>query len=546
MPKLTGGQAVVESLKTQGVDTVFGIISIHNLDLFDSLFGSQDSIQFVGGRLELGCGFMADGYARATGKPGVLFTSTGPGAADSVGAIGEAYFSGSPILEITTNVEQEFLGSGKLATHETKDQLRMFEAVTDWNTSIPEVESIPDNITQAFDRFQTRRPRPIELEIPTDLLGTEADVEMLTARQPNIPQGDPNQVEKALQMLLKAKRPAILVGEEVQQLGGTQQIVELAEKLGAAIVTSDGAKGAFPEDHAQSLGQIMGRRIWGENPVQEWLGTCDLVVVLGSIMPHRSTSGIGLQLPKDMVHVLLDGEAIGKNYPATVPIVANSQAVVQQWLGAIGDQDVHKGAAFQDDIKSIRGNIRSRLEETWSNELKVFETVRAVTPRNTIFSLDPTVGASRATRCLDIYEPRTYMHPHGWLGLGFAFPAAIGAKVGKPDSPVVCVTGDGGFQYNFQELATCAQYGIHPVVLMFNDNAWGVLKGFQSDRFGDNRRFATDLVNPDFVKIFESYGFEGTKVTNVNDLGKALESAIASGKTHLVEVQTPDGFGALT
>ncbi|SVA00702.1 uncharacterized protein METZ01_LOCUS53556 [marine metagenome] len=546
MPKLTGGQTVIESLKAQGVDTVFGIISIHNLDLFDSLFGSQDSMRFIGGRLELGCGFMADGYARATGKPGVLFTSTGPGAADSVGAIGEAYFSGSPILEITTNVEQQFLDSGKLATHETKDQLGMFETVTDWNARIPQVESIPDNITEAFDRFQTRRPRPIELEIPTDLLGTEADVEMLTARQPDIPQGNPNQVEKALQMLLKAKRPAILVGEEVQQLGGTQQIVDLAEKLGAAVVTSDGAKGAFPEDHVQSVGQIMGKRIWGENPVQDWLGTCDLAVVLGSIMPQRSTTGIGLKMPSDIVHVLLDGEAIGKNYPATVPITANSQAVVQQWLGAIGDQDVHKGKAFQDDIAAIKGNIQSRLEETWSNELKVFKTVRAVTPRNTIFSLDPTVGASRATRCLEIYEPRTYMHPHGWLGLGFAFPAAIGAKVGKPDSPVVCVTGDGGFQYNFQELATCAQYGIHPEGLMFNDNAWGVLKGFQGDRFGDNRRFATDLVNPDFVKIFESYGFEGTKVSNVKDLGKALESAVASGKTHLVEVQTPDGFGALT
>jgi len=546
LPKLTGGQTVIESLKTQGVDTVFGIISIHNLDLFDSMFGSQESINFVGGRLELGCGFMADGYARATGKPGILITSTGPGAADSVGAIGEAYFSGSPILEITTNVEQEFVGSGKLATHETKDQLGMFAAVTDWNASIPQVESIPDNITEAFDRFQTRRPRPIELEIPTDLLGVEADVEMLTARQPDIPKGDPNQVEKALQMLLKAKRPAILVGEEVQQLGGTQQIVELAEKLGAAVVTADGAKGAFPEDHPQSVGQIMGKRIWGENPVQDWLGTCDLVVVLGSIMPQRSTTGIGLKMPSDIVHVLLDGEAIGKNYPATVPIVANSQAVVQQWLGAIGDQDVHKGKAFEDDIASIKNNIRSRLEETWSNELKVFETVRAVTPRNTIFSLDPTVGASRATRCLEIYEPRTYMHPHGWLGLGFAFPAAIGAKVGKPQSPVVCVTGDGGFQYNFQELATCAQYGIHPVILMFNDNAWGVLKGFQKDRFGEGRRFATDLVNPDFVKLFESYGFEGTKVSNVNDLGKALENAIASGKTHLVEVQTPDGFGALT
>ena len=546
MPKLTGGQAIIESLKAQGVDTVFGIISVHNLDLFDSLFESHDSLNFVGGRLELGCGFMADGYARSTGKPGVLITSTGPGAADSMGAIGEAYFSGSPILEITTNVEREFVGSGKLATHETKNQLGMFEAVTDWNASIPQVESIPDNITEAFERFQTRRPRPVELEIPTDLLGTEADVEMLTARQPDIPKGDANQVEKALQMLFKAKRPAILVGEEVQQLGGTAQIVELAEKLGAAVVTADGAKGAFPEDHPQSLGQIMGKRIWGENPVQDWLGTCDLVVVLGSIMPQRSTAGIGLQMPKDIVHVLLDGEAIGKNYPATVPIVANSQAVVQQWLGAIGTQDVHKGKAFEDDISSIKTKIRSKLEETWSNELNVFETVRSVTPRNTIFSLDPTVGASRATRCLEIYEPRTYMHPHGWLGLGFAFPAAIGAKVGKPQSPVVCVTGDGGFQYNFQELATCAQYGIHPVILMFNDNAWGVLKGFQQDRFGEGRRFATDLVNPDFVKLFESYGFEGTKVDNVKELGTALENAIASGKTHLVEVQTPEGFGALT
>ncbi len=546
MPKLTGGQAIIESLKAQGVDTVFGIISVHNLDLFDSLFESHDSLNFVGGRLELGCGFMADGYARSTGKPGVLITSTGPGAADSMGAIGEAYFSGSPILEITTNVEREFVGSGKLATHETKNQLGMFEAVTDWNASIPQVESIPDNITEAFERFQTRRPRPVELEIPTDLLGTEADVEMLTARQPDIPKGDANQVEKALQMLFKAKRPAILVGEEVQQLGGTAQIVELAEKLGAAVVTADGAKGAFPEDHPQSLGQIMGKRIWGENPVQDWLGTCDLVVVLGSIMPQRSTTGIGLQMPKDIVHVLLDGEAIGKNYPATVPIVANSQAVVQQWLGAIGTQDVHKGKSFEDDISSIKTKIRSKLEETWSNELNVFETVRSVTPRNTIFSLDPTVGASRATRCLEIYEPRTYMHPHGWLGLGFAFPAAIGAKVGKPQSPVVCVTGDGGFQYNFQELATCAQYGIHPVILMFNDNAWGVLKGFQQDRFGEGRRFATDLVNPDFVKLFESYGFEGTKVDNVKELGTALENAIASGKTHLVEVQTPEGFGALT
>ncbi|MBO20125.1 MAG: hypothetical protein CL732_06270 [Chloroflexi bacterium] len=545
MPKLTGGQTVIESLKAQGVDTVFGIISIHNLDLFDSLFASQDSMRFIGGRLELGCGFMADGYARATGKPGVLITSTGPGAADSVGALGESYFSGTPILEITTNVEQEFMGTGKNSTHETKDQLAMLESVTDWAVAVNQIESIPDNLMEVFDRFQTRRPRPAALEIPTNLLGEEADVEVLTAREPQVPQGDPNKVEQALQMLLKAKRPAIMVGEEVQMQGGVQEIIQLAEKLGAAVVTADGAKGAFPEDHPQSLGQILGRRIWGENPVQEWLGTCDVVVALGAILPQRSTTGVQLSMPKDLIHVLLDGDSIGKNYDATVPIVANSQAVVQQWLGAIGDQDVHKGSSFMDEIAATKGEIRKVLQETWGNELKVFETVREVTPRDTIFSLDPTVATSRASRCLDIYEPRTFMHPHGWAGLGFAFPAGIGAKAGKPDSPVVCVTGDGGFQYNFQELASCAQYGIHPVVLMFNDSAWGVLKRYQSDRFGEHRQYATELVNPDFVKLFESYGFEGTKVSNVADLGRALDNAIKSGKTHLVEVQTPDGFGSL-
>ena len=544
MPNLTGGQAVAESLMAQGVDTVFGIISIHNLDLFDALFDRQDNLRFIGGRLELGCGFMADGYARATGKPGVLITSTGPGAADSVGAMGEAYFSGSPLLQVTTNVESDFIGQGRNTTHETKDQLRMFEAVTDWNAMIGEIESIPDHLLEAFQRFGNRRPRPIELELPTDLLGNHADVEILAPRDAGIPQGDPAMVEQGLQVLLKAQRPAIIVGEEVQMLGGTDEIVRLAETLGVPVVTTDGAKGAFPEDHPLSLGTVLGRRIWGENPVQDWLATCDAAVILGSIMPHRSTTGVQLKLPETVVHVLMDGDSIGKNYDATVPIVANSQAVAQQWLDAIGSGDVSKGDSYADEVASLRNDIQQSLQETWGNELRVFEAVREATPRDTIFSLDPTVPASRAARCLPIYGPRQYMHPHGWAGLGFAFPAGLGAKAGRPDSPVVCITGDGGFQYNFQELATAAQYDIHPVILMFNDNAWGVLKGYQKSRFGD-RLFATDLVNPDFAKLFDSYGFGATRVSTVAELGPALDAAISSGKTHLVEVAIPDGFGAL-
>ena len=543
MAKMTGGQAFVESLKAQGVDTIFGIISIHTLDLFDSLFHQQDQIRFIGGRMELGCGFMADGYSRATGKPGVLLTSTGPGAADSIGALGEAYFSSSSVLEITTNVEQEFIGSGRLATHETKDQPRMFEAVTDWNVMINQVESIPDHVVEAFQRFQTKRPRPIELEIATDLLGAEADVEVLGPREPEIPQGDPALVERTLEMLLKAKRPVMVVGEEVQSQGGTAEIIELAEKLGAPVVTCDGAKGAFPENHPLSLGQAMGKRIWGENPVQDWLGTCDFALVLGSILPYRSTVGVGLKLPANMAHVLLDGDSIGKNYPATVALEANSRAVVRQLLDGIGSRDVTKGEDFRSEAASMKQEIYTRLKDTWGNELRTFEAIRGVLPEDTIFSLDPTVPASRAIRCLNINHPRTFMYPHGWAGLGFAFPAAMGAKLGRPQSPVVCVTGDGGFQYNLQELATAAQYGISPIILMFNDNAWGVLKDYQKQMF-DGRYMATELVNPDFVKLVESYGFEGVKVSTVAELTRALEDAHPANTVRLIEAQIPDGFGA--
>jgi acetolactate synthase-1/2/3 large subunit len=540
---MTGGQAVVECLKAHGVDTVFGIISVHNLDLFDALFDDQDTVRLIGGRLELGCGFMADGYFRTTGKPGVLLTSTGPGAADSMGSMGEAYFSGSAVLQITTNVEQEFVGARRMVTHETKDQLGMFRAVTDWNAMIHQVEAIPDHLVEAFQRFQSRRPRPIELEIPTDLLGKIAEVEVLQPRPVLVPQGDPVMVGRGLQALLQARRPVIFAGEEVQVLGGTEEIVRLAELLGAPVVTTDGAKGAFPEDHPLSLGQVLGRRIWGENPVQDWTGTCDLALVLGSILPYRSTLGVGLKLPQAVVHVLLDGEAIGKNYPASIPIVANSQAVVAQWLEGIGTRDVYKGDSYRREIDALREQIYANLKEKWGKELRTFEAIRSVTPGDTIFSLDPTVATSRASRCLPIYGPRTFMHPHGWAGLGFAFPAALGAKLGKPERPVVCITGDGGFQYNFQELATAAQYGINPIVLMFNDNAWGVLKSYQQARF-NGRVMGTDLVNPDFIKLFESYGFEGTRVSSVAELTRALEAALPSDRIQLIEAMIPNGFGA--
>ena len=542
MPQMTGGQAVVAALEAHGVDTVFGIISVHTLDLFDALFDRQDAVRFIGGRLELGCGYMADGYSRATGRPGVILTSTGPGAADSVGAMGEAYFSASSILQVTTNVEAEFVGSGKMATHETKDQLGMFAAVTDWNARISQIESIPDHFVEAFVRFRERRPRPVELEVPTDLLGQSAEVEVLQPRDTDVPQGGPLQVERAWNLLRKARRPVIFLGEEIHTTGGGDDIIALAERLGAAVVTGDGAKGVFPESHPLSLGMALGNRIWGGNPALDWLGDCDVALVLGSNLPYRSTAGVGLKLPETVIHVLLDGEYIGKNYDTEVGIAANSGAVARQFLNAAGNADSGASDEYRAEVANLKGRIYAGLQEQWGPELYAWESIRSAIPDDTIFALDATVPANRAVRCLQMNRPRSYMYPHGWAGLGFGFPAAMGAKAGRPECPVICVTGDGGFQYNAQELGTAVQYGINPIVMVFNDSAWGVLKGYQQDRGG--RRMATDLVNPDFVKLFDSYGIGGTRTHNVAEMTRAVQDAVAADRIHLIEVVMPDGFAA--
>lgn len=536
MARMTGGRAVLESLKAQGVDTLFGIISVHNLDLYDALYDDQDSFRYIGGRLELGLGFMADGYSRASGKPGVIITSTGPGAADSMGAMGEAYYSASTVLQITMNVQREFINSGRGITHEPKDQLGMFRSVTDWNALVTEVESIPDQIHEAFRRFGTRRPRPIELEIATDLLGQEGEVEIGPRVDVQVPQGDPAMMDRAIEALKKARRPIIYAGEEVLHSGATAELVRLAEALGAPVVTGDGGKGAFPEDHPLSLGQALGRHIWGTNSALDFIPECDLALVVGSILPYRSTAQMDLRMPENLIHVLLDGDSIGKNYAASIPIVANSKAALVQTMSGLGDGDHQTSDAYRKEVGEMRDLIGRELREYWPNELRTFEAMRSVLPRDAIMVGDPTVAVSRASRCFDVYQPRTFMYPHGWAGLGFGFPASLGAKLAKPESPVVCVTGDGGFQYNMQGLATAAQYDINPVVVMFNDDAWGVLKDRQVQNF-KGRVIGTDLVNPDFVKLVESYGFQGTKVST-------LDSALSSGRLQFIEAQIPNGFGA--
>ena len=540
---MTGGKAVVECLKAHDVDTIFGIISTHTMYIYDALYHEQGNIRFIGGRHEHALGFMADGYSRVTGKPGIMFTSGGPGAADSMGSMGEAYHASSKLLQVTANAELDLIDSGKGAIHEARDQLGMFRSVTGWNALIDNLEAMPDYFLEAFQRFDSGRPRPIELEVPTDLFDKQVDVEVIPPRDVSTPQPDPSAIEKASTALRNAKRPIIWVGRGVMLADATNELRELAENLGAPVTSATTGKGAFPDDHPLGLGVGEFGGIRGDSPLGDFLDNADLLLIIGSTMAYHRTIQQGLKLPANIVQIDIDPAEIGKNYPAKVGVQGDAKNVLQQILSQLDSKPVSTDPGYATEIAELKQAIHQSLVDQYPNETRTLEGIRSVLDRDAIVVGDATVPNYRASRCMPFYEPNTYLGPNSWAGLGFGFPAGLGAKVGQPDKQVVVITGDGGFQYNIQELGTALQYGISPVVLIFNDNAWGVLKGVQRETF-NGRYIGTDLRNPDFVKLAEAYGAPATRVHNLDELTNTLADALDSNTIHLIEVATPNGFPA--
>ena len=543
MPLMTGGKAVVECLKAHNVDTIFGIISTHTMYIYDALYHEQANIRFIGGRHEHALGFMADGYSRVTGKPGIMFTSGGPGAADSMGSMGEAYHASSKVLQVTANAEQGLIDSGKGAIHEAKDQLGMFRSVTGWNALINDLEAMPDYFLEAFQRFESGRPRPVELEVPTDLFAKEADVEVIPPRDATIPTPDPAAIEKAANALKNARRPIIWVGRGVMLADATSELRQLAETLGAPVTSATTGKGAFPDDHPLGLGVGEFGGIRGDSPLGDFLDKADLLLIIGSTMAYHRTIQQGLTLPDNIIQIDADPAEIGKNYPASVGIAADAKVALKQIISLLDSKPVSANPGYAQEIADLKEGIHRSLMEQYPNETRTLEGIRSVLDRDAIVVGDATVPNYRASRCMPFYEPNTYIGPNSWAGLGFGFPAGLGAKVGAPDKQVVVITGDGGFQYNIQEIGTALQYGISPVVLIFNDNAWGVLKGVQKETF-NGRYIGTDLRNPYFVKLAEAYGAPATRVHNLNELTTTLAEALNDNTIHLIEVATPNGFPA--
>ena len=525
--RITGGEAVVRSLAAHDVDTVFGIPGTHNLGIYDAL-RAMGGIRHILARHEQGAAFMADGYARASGEVGVCISTTGPAALNTLASLGTAFSDSSPVLCIASQIPAEGIGLDKGYLHECQDQLGSFAPVTKWRARADTVESIPGVMREAFAQMLSGRPRPTAVEIPCDTLDESDEVTMPAPAAVDRPAPDPEQVERAARLLRAARRPVIWAGGGVISSSAGAEVRRLAERLQAPIFTTVLGKGAVADDHPLAAGATI-----LHPAARAFLAESDLMLAVGTRFTEEETDRWGLCLPDSLIHIDIDSDEIDRNYPATVGVVGDARAALQlinTQLQDLGRQDNGSAAG----IAKLRQKIWRYCQARAPEGVELVQTLRKALPRDTIIVSDLTVAAYWCRRLLDIYEPRTNIYPWGFCTLGFGLPAAIGAKVARPDRPVVVLCGDGGFLFNCQELAAAVQFDVPIVALVFNDSAYGVLKPQQMARYG--QAHAVDLVNPDFVALAGAFGVDGCRVTSIEQLGPAVAKAIEADRSALIEL----------
>lgn len=524
----TGAQMVIAALEANGVDTVFGIPGVHTLALYDALRDS--SIRHVLARHEQGVGFMADGYARATGKPGVAVIITGPGVTNIATAVGEAYTDSSPLLVISSNVESPYLDDMRGNLHDLKDQLAVMKAVTKWNTRVMDASETPAVLAEAFERLRSGRPLPVHVELPLDVLDQVATAAPSSREEIVVdPEPADDKIDIAAEALASAQRPLIYAGGGAVSSGATPFILELAERLHAPVLTSIMGKGAIPEDHPLSLGAL-----WGSgNVIDDYLHRADLVLVIGSKLGAQATDMFQLELPEKVIRIDVDPREMNLNAQPTTALLGDAALVVERLVAALSDFQELQGVDQTAEAMAARQEAEATA---WFAERRDhIDALRRAIPRDGILCADMTMMSYVSCGLYPVYEPRTYFFPSGFGTLGFALPAAIGAKVGRPEAKVVAVVGDGGFQYTMGELGCAVQERLGLPIVIFNDSTYSAVKHAQKTERG-GRYLAVDLVNPDYVKLAEAYGIPGIRVESPEALEREVERAFDRDLPTIIDV----------
>lgn len=529
----TTADAIVQELVREGVEYVFGIVSIHNMPIYDAVT-REGSIRLITARGESGAVNMADGYARATGKLGVVVTSTGAGAGNTAGGLTEAWNAGVPLLHIAGDVASPYLGTGKRYIHECKDQLAMMDGASKKAYLLKNPAQTATVIRSAIEEAKAAPAGPITVNIPIDLqLAIIPESRMIDLETPAAHAASPADEiplpEEIVRKIAQAKRPLIWAGGGVIAADASDEVKKLAEMTGAGVITSESGKGAIPEDHPQCIGHFA-----FYEATQELLRKSDLVISIGVLFRGNETHNWKLPFPEDHIGIDMDWQAFNLNYPVTYGLKGDAKRTLTQLLKALAEHEVTPDAAYVNEVKATRDEVRAALRKTLGPYEAFADGMRRILPKDAILVRDVTVPASLwGSRLIDIYEPRTSIHACGG-GIGQGLPTAIGAQLGRKDRVVALMAGDGGFMLNVGELATAAQENLPIIVILFDDSGYGVLRGIQDAVYG--KQMAVELMSPDFVKLGQSMGFTAEKVDSAAAFEAELEAAVKRRKPSMIVV----------
>lgn len=530
--QLRCGEATMRLLREYGVDTVFGIPGFHTLELYRGL--AQSGIRHVLTRNEQGAGFMADGYARASGRPGVCVTISGPGVTNASTAVGQAYADSVPVLLLSSTNARATLGKGWGCLHETADQQRLTEAITDFSKTAMAPDDVPELLGQAFGSFAAGRPRPVHVAVPLDVLEAPVDGRWVARALPARPLAAREAIRAGAALLADAERPVIIVGGGA--VGGGAAVTRLAEWLDASVIATNAGKGVVPDSHPLSLGGGLIRQA-----VRDHLAEADVILALGTELAPTDSFVERLPIGGRLVRVDIDPGKLNDAYPSEVGILGDAAEAASALLVALEET---VGGPRQGGGRARVAAARRRMFEGLSpverQHKAVWDALRAVLPPEAIIWGDISRIVYTGSAVMPVDLPRLWFYPAGFGALGCAVPSAIGAKIACPDTPVVAVAGDGGFMFTVQELMTAAELRLPIPIIIWNDEGYGMIR-HGMDAAG-MARTADSPLTPDFARLAEGLACHFARPTSGAAFQAAVTAALSADAPTLIVVDEGAGW----
>jgi 5-guanidino-2-oxopentanoate decarboxylase len=526
----------MELLSAYGVDTVFGMAGTMIVELYRGI--ARAGIRHVQCRNEQGASLMADGYARATGRPGVCTIIAGPGVTNAATGIAQAYCDSQPMLVLSGACATLTQGKGWGAVHELDDQAAVTAGFTAFSAMVRHPEEVPELLARAFGVFLGSRPRPVHLSLPRDILPMAVEAAWSPRRAPTLPMPDPAAIEEAADRLAGAKRPLIFVGGGA--VGTRDALRDIAERIGAPVLSSNAGKGILPESHALSLGcSVL------QAASQRALAEADVVLLVGSQVGQGDHFLPKLEISGDLIRIDIDPKELTSVYAAAVPIQADARAALRALASALADRPpAAERLQGERRVRDILAENAANMTELESLHARVWKILRSALPPDALVMGDATQLVYSGSFAMPMETERCWTYSGTYCALGVALPMAIGAKIGAPDRPVIAVAGDGGIMFTVNELATAAEERLALPVIVWNNEALKEIVD-QMDR-REIPRIGLEPKSPDFVQLAESLRCHGVRAASAEHLAQSVRDALIADRPTLIEVRQDSPWLALS